>query len=72
MFILIPFFILTVVAIWIQALGLYQAAAANGHAMAQYNLGVFHLFGRGDTVVDPTKALDLISQAADQGITQVR
>ncbi len=54
-----------------QAMELYQAAASQGHAMSQYNLGVFHLLGRGGVELDTNKAIELITTAAGQGLTQV-
>ena len=54
-----------------EAVRLYRLAAAQGHAKAQYNLGVMHLKGTG-FAQDPTKAARLLKLAADQGYKPAR
>ena len=39
--------------------------------MAQYSLGMFHILGKGNAQIDCDKALELITTAASQGLTQV-
>jgi hypothetical protein len=46
---------------------LYEAAAAQGYAAAQVNLGTFHEQGRGGLAKDDKEAAQLYKLAADQG-----
>ncbi|XP_072040749.1 uncharacterized protein [Amphiura filiformis] len=55
-----------------KAVELYNEAASQGHAMSQYNLGVFYLVGIGDAELNPQKAIELITTAANQGLTQAQ
>ena len=48
------------------ALGLYRKAADQGHALAQFNLGVIYYSGEG-VARDVPAAVDLFRSAAEQG-----
>ena len=50
-----------------KAFELYQKAADQGYAEAQYQLGVMYWDGRGGTPQDDNKSLEFIQKAADQG-----
>ncbi|XP_002737895.1 uncharacterized protein LOC100370268 [Saccoglossus kowalevskii] len=50
----------------------YKQAADKGHPMALYNLAVFHLMGLAGLKKDTQKAIDLMENAAEQGLLQAQ
>ena len=54
-----------------QAAVCYGLAAKQGHPLAQYKLGSYHLEGRGNVKKCQKTAITLITQAAHGGVTQV-
>ncbi|XP_033127504.1 sel1-repeat-containing protein YbeQ-like [Anneissia japonica] len=50
----------------------YKKAAVQGHAMAQYNYGIFHLLGSGKVKKDEEEAVHWLSKSADQGLCQAQ
>ncbi|XP_038055222.1 DAP3-binding cell death enhancer 1-like [Patiria miniata] len=53
-----------------KAADLYKKATAQGHPLANFNLGVFHMTGKGGLPQDTSLALELIGSAAAAGVTQ--
>lgn len=58
--------------LYLQAEKLYRSAASDLHPQSMFNLGLMYLNGTSQTPQDPEKGLELVTLAAEFGLTEVK